>query len=282
MRPRLAMCNFLHEVGELREFALKNGFTGIDWSFDPERIPQTPLQESRWVKEQSKLSPLEVRYHCPFDRMDLGHEDLRQVAHAEGVFRRVIRLASKAGGRYLSIHVGLGIDSTEPLSWESTLNNLTRLVRFGAGYRIRVCLENLAWGWTSKPNLFEKLIRLSGAGVTLDLGHAHACEAVRSRQYSVEDFVAPHADRLYNAHVYQTEIPGIGHVPPDNVDEIADGLSLLVEAGCEWWVIEIREQDGLLKTKEITEAFLANGNASRPLSMGPESSASRPHGSQGA
>jgi len=205
-----------------------------------------------------------VRYHCPFYQIDLGHDDPLLAAKADAVFRRIIRLVSKVGGRYLSIHIGLGLDSTEPLSWDTTLNNLRRLVQFGAGHRITVCLENLAWGWTSRPNLFEKLIRLSGAGVTLDIGHAHVCESVRSQQFGIEDFVAPHPDRVFNVHIYHTEVPGQGHIPPQAKEDIAGRLALLQEVGCDWWVIEVREPEGLLKTKGIVDAWLIDGNASRP------------------
>ncbi len=264
MKPKLVMCNIFPEVERVRGFALENGFTGIDWSFDLDRLPETPVEGTRWAKGQAILSPIEVRYHCPFYRIDLGHDDPVLAKKAEAVFRRIIRLVSKVGGRYLSIHIGLGLDSTEPLSWETTLDNLRRLVQFGAGHRVTVCLENLAWGWTSKPNLFEKLIRLSGAGVTLDIGHAHVCESVRSQQYVIEDFVTPHADRVFNAHVYHTEIPGQGHIPPVSGEEIADRLALLQEIGCEWWVIEIKEPEALLKTRGIIETWLTCVDVSRP------------------
>jgi len=266
------MCNIFSEADKVRDFALAHEFSGIDWSFDLELLPDTPFQESRWAKEQAMLAPLQVRYHCPFYQIDLGHDDPVLAKKAEAVFRRIIRLVSKVGGRYLSIHIGLGLDSTEPLSWETTLNNLRRLVQFGAGHRVTVCLENLASGWTSKPNLFEKLIRLSGAGVTLDIGHAHVCESVRSQQYAVEDFVTPHADRVFNAHIYHTEVPGQGHIPPENGEEIADRLALLQEIGCEWWVVEIKEPEGLLKTRGIIEACLTYFDACRPGTEAPVSS----------
>lgn len=259
MKPKVVLCNIFEEVEPLKAFAGENGFQGIDWSFDMEKLPATPLEESRWIKDQLHLSPYEVRYHCPFYRIDLGHDDPAQAEEADAVFRRIIRLLSRAGGRFLSIHIGLGQVSTEPLSWDATVNNLRRLVQFGADHGVKVCLENLAWGWTSKPNLFEKLIRRSSAGVTLDIGHAHACESVRSQQYAIEDFVSPHSDRVFNAHIYHTEIPGVGHVPPETLDEIADRLLLLDHIGCSWWVLEIREPEGLLHTKKIIDEYLHRG-----------------------
>lgn len=257
-KPKVAMCNFLPGIQKLGAFAAQHGFDGIDYSFDFKNLPGTPTQESRWVKEMMALRALEVRYHCPFERVDLGHGDAAKAKEAEVLFYRIIRLISKAGGRYVTIHIGLGHDSTEPLSWEITIDKLRRLVNYGRAMRVEVCLENLAWGWTSKPNLFEKLIRRSGAGVTLDIGHAHACESVQSQQYTIEDFVSPHADKVYNAHIYHTEILDLGHIAPKKREDIEGRLSLLKNIGCEWWVIEIRQGEELLEARKIVDEYLHN------------------------
>ena len=254
--PKLAMCNFIPDPKELGEFARLHGFAGIDYSFDMQRLPGTPALEAQWIREMASLRPLEVRYHCPFERVDLGHDDAEKVRAAEALFRRIIRLISKAGGRYVTIHIGLGHETTEPLSWDTTMEKLRRLVHYGRTLQVTVCLENLAWGWTSKPNLFEKLIRGSGAAVTLDIGHAHACESVRSRHYAVEDFVSPHADRVLNAHIYHTEILDEGHISPVDLKEIEDRLTLLRQLKCGWWVLEIRHREGLLQTRKIVDAYL--------------------------
>ncbi len=260
VKPKLAMCNFISDIDELGKFAFENGFSGIDWSFDVKTLPRTPVEESKWIKSLSSLRPLEIRYHCPFPRQDLGHEDPVQAKEAEALFRRIIRIVSKAEGRYLTLHIGLGHDSTEPLSWEATIDNLGRVVQYGAYHGVRVCLENLAWGWTSKPNLFEKLIRKSGAFVTLDIGHAHACESVQSNYWTIEDFVAPHADRVINSHIYHTEVSELGHIPPGRLEDIRDGLGILQNIGCMWWVLEIREAEGLLQTKKVIDEFLMQSN----------------------
>ncbi|MFO7931065.1 MAG: sugar phosphate isomerase/epimerase family protein [Thermodesulfobacteriota bacterium] len=253
---RLAMCNFIEDVEVLRNFALEHGFGGIDWSFDMADIPETFSEQAGWLERIKKLEPLEVRYHCPFSRLDIGHEDPFEQKRAMEIFRRIIDLVSKAGGRYLTIHVGLGRDSTRMLSWEGTIHRLNDLVRYGSKRNVLLCLENLAWGWTAKPNLFEKLIRLSGAWVTLDIGHARACEAVHTQQYECEDFAAPHMNRICNAHVYHDEIEGLGHIPPENVTDIENRLDVLSDADCRWWTLEIREKEGLIKTRRVVEGYL--------------------------
>jgi len=252
---------------KLVQFAREHGFSGIDWSFDALTLPETPAEESMWAKQWSRLDSIEIRYHCPFYRTDLGHHDPREAKAAEALFCRIIRLVSKAHGRYLTIHIGLGRDSTQSLSWEASTENLLRVVQYGADHGVQICLENLAGGWTSRPELFEKLVRRSGAAVTFDIGHAHACESVRSQHYAIEDFVAPHADRVFNAHVYHTEVSGHGHMPPDRLEDIEERLTLLQNLGCHWWVLEVREAQGLLQTKRIVEEyFIQVEDQANPLS----------------
>ena len=156
------------DLNRLRLFAIEHEFDGIDWSFDLEHLPRGPAEDSRWVKLLSALEPLELRFHCPFLKVDIGHEDSEKGREAIGIFQRIIQLVSKAGGKYLTLHIGLGHDTTKILSWSDTIDHLRQMVRYGAERGVIVCIENLAWGWTSKPNLFEKLVRRSGASVTFD------------------------------------------------------------------------------------------------------------------
>jgi len=264
MKPKLAMTNFITDLDRLRRFAISHGFDGIDWSFEIEHLPGSPVEDSRWVKRLAALDPLELRFHCPFMKVDIGHEDAGKGETAMGIFQRIIQLVSKASGKYLTIHIGLGHNTTKILSWNDTINNLQKMVRYGAERGVVVCLENLGWGWTSKPNLFEKLVRCSGAGVTFDIGHAHACEAIRNQYYMAEDFVSPHQERVFNAHVYHTEISGVGHLPPENVEEIQDRLEILQRIGCAWWTLEVKDAEGLLKTKSVVERFLSQ---KKPLGL---------------
>ena len=256
MKPKVAVRNLFSDPDKLRRFTLENGFTGIDWNFEIESVPDTPAAETEWANCLAKLHPFEIRYHCRFKKIDIGHEDAAQRKAALALFRRIIRLLAKADGKYLTIHVGLGHDTTRILSWNATVDNLRRLVQHGFENGVNICLENLAWGWTSKPNLFEKLIRKSGAGVTFDIGHAHACETIDSQYYAAEDFVSPHPDRVLNAHIYHTEIPGTGHVPPDRIQDIEQRLDILQKTACKWWVIELADIEQLIQTKKLLDAYL--------------------------
>jgi sugar phosphate isomerase/epimerase len=252
--PLLACCNFIPEIEQLRQFALDLRFKGIDWTFTLDTLPDSPAGEAELARALSRLAPLEVRYHLAFHGMDLGDEDQAKAKQALQVFRDVCRLIAKLGGRFVTIHVGgLGRESSLDLSWHTAIEALRDLVQFADRLRLRLCVENLAWGWSSRPWLFEKLLRLSGAWATLDVGHSKTCQEVQSGGYRVEDFVSPHPGRFVNAHVYHEENER-GHIPPVNLMDMEDRLHLLDNLPlCDWWVLELREEGPLRQTLGIVE-----------------------------
>jgi sugar phosphate isomerase/epimerase len=261
--PRIACCNFIADVHELREFAFRHGFAGVDWTFTMERLPRTPREESSLVETISKLHPLEVRYHCALNRIDLGDLEMERAEKALEILRRVCRLVSKVGGKFLTIHVGLGLDSTNGLSWERTVDRLALLVRLANEAGVRLCLENLAWGWTSRPELYEKLIRKSGCWGTFDMGHAQVSPSVATQQYRVDDFVSPHADRFLNAHIYHREDGG-RHLSPASLRDLDERLQLVRRLPhCDWWVLELREERALLETLACVREFLSSEPVAR-------------------
>ena len=259
---KLACCNFIPDPAALRGFALEHRFDGVEWTFTLDTLPAGPAEEASLLKTISTLHPLEVRYHCAFVKTDLGHGDEEEARKALTVFRKVCRVVSKLGGRHVTIHVGLGQESTDILSWERTVESLAALTQFAGNLGVRVCLENLGWGWTSRPQLYEKLIRRSGAWATLDIGHARVSPFITSHHFDLHDFVTPQADRFLGAHIYHEERED-SHIPPAGAADIEERLRLLQGMPlCDWWVLEIREEAPLLETLAAVRAFL-DGEAAR-------------------
>jgi sugar phosphate isomerase/epimerase len=255
--PLLACCNFIPEVEKLRQFALDLGFQGVDWTFTLDNLPDGPGAEAELARALLRLHPLEVRYHLAFQGLDLGDENPEEGKRALRVFREVCRLISKLGGRVVTIHVGgLGRETSSDLCWQTALAALSDLVQFCNRLRIRLCVENLAVGWSSRPKLYEKLLRLSGAWATLDLGHARVCQAVQSGGWRVQDFVSPHPERFVNAHIYHEETEA-GHMPPATVAQMELRLRLLDTLPlCDWWVLELREEAALTQTLGVVRDYL--------------------------
>lgn len=253
--PTIAICNFVPDTAELRQMALQNGFSGVDWTFKLEDLPRSEAEEFRLLKDISILNGLEVRYHCAFKGTDVGDEDERKADAAIEIFRKVCRVVSRLEGAYMTVHLGLGRKSPEGLSWERTVRALADLVGYAKSLGVKLCLENLASGWSSRPHLFEKLVRKTGAGITLDIGHARVCQAVQCRSFELEDFVMPNPERVFNAHIYHEEIDD-KHVAPECVDNLRSRLDLLRELSCNWWVLELREEAPLMKTLKIVRQYL--------------------------
>lgn len=271
MLPKLALCNFIEDVDTLKDLASRNGFEGVDWTFTLESLPRTAHQEQALRERIARLHPLEVRYHCAFREADPGDMDASRATDAQEILRSACRLVSRLRGKYMTIHMGLGRDSMENLHWERTLACLRNLVAYGRGLGVVVCLENLADGWSSRPELFERLIRKSGAGVTIDIGHARVCPSVECRYYSFEDFVLPHENRVFNAHIYHEE-RNDKHLPPGQVRDVAERLELLMGLPCDWWVLELREEAPLMATLEIIREFFQSRT---PLTQSMETEALR-------
>ncbi|MBN2467901.1 MAG: sugar phosphate isomerase/epimerase [Deltaproteobacteria bacterium] len=249
------MCNFISDPFELKRFALDHGFDGIDWTFSLGGLPRTPSEDAAAVEAITSLSPLELRFHCAFNKVDLGHHDRAAAHEAMTVFRSACRLVSKVGGKHLTIHVGLGHNSTTTLSWTRTIERLSDLARFGGSMGISICLENLGWGWSSRPELFEKMIRKSGAWATVDIGHAYRSSAVQCQLNDIDDFVTPHPERVLNAHIYHEEAND-RHLPPRTVSDLEDRLDLLRGLPlCDWWVLELRGKEALLETLHVVREY---------------------------
>ena len=255
MIPRIACPNLFDDIDQLNEFANDHGFDGVDWTFRPENMPRDRSEESSFVSEISRLKPLAVRYHCFFTDSGFGDQDPDRQQMAMKTFHRALRLVSKVQGKSMTIHVGLGRDSSEDLSWSNVVDSLRRLVNAAADRRIKLCLENLPYGWTSRPDLYEKLIRKTNSWATLDIGHAKASEHLISQVYDIEDFVAPHPERFLNAHVYDYETLD-GHSAPQYLSEIDRRLDVLIRLPlCDWWVLELREETALKKMLSIAREY---------------------------
>jgi sugar phosphate isomerase/epimerase len=254
--PKLACCNLFPEVKHLREFALDHEFDGVDWTLKPEDLPSNRSQAQNFIRTISVLKPLEVRYHLFFRNVDLGHRNPAKSENAMRTFHRACRLVSELGGRVMTVHIGLGLESFEEISWEKTVAGLTSLANLARHSGIRVCLENLVSGWSSNPELYEQLLGSTNCRGTLDIGHALVCHAVRSKTHEIQDFALPHPERILNAHIYHEETSE-GHLPPSQFTDLDQRLRLLNGLPlCDWWVLELREEAALLQTLGFVREFL--------------------------
>ncbi|SHE96248.1 Sugar phosphate isomerase/epimerase [Desulfacinum infernum DSM 9756] len=266
--PKLALPNFVDDVEVLRHLAMELGAEGIDWSFRPHTLPRTPLEQTRLARTLARLEPLEIRYHAALPHVDPGDRDPNRAQAALSVLERLCRVTAGLGGRVLTIHVGLGRSTTQDLSWHRTLENLNRLNETARNLGLRLCLENLAWGWTSRPDLYEKMLRKTGLWATLDIGHAAVSPSITSQQFELEDLVSPQPDRILNAHVYHLEVED-HHIPPEDPADLSPRLDLLAALPfCDWWVLELRDALSVRKAHGVVRRYLDERRQEAPKSQG--------------
>ena len=253
MKPRIAISNIFDQNAErLLEFVSLNGFEGIDWSIDMEQ------SEKAFISQMVTLSTVEVRFHCALPGIDFAYADNRAESSME-VLTRTIELIARVGGKHITVHTGFGHVAADDLDFRKALKNLTLLVEQGAHCGVLISLENLTSHWTSDPELFNELIEQSGAGVTLDIGHAHVCSSRNPESKVYERYIMPHRDRIVSAHIYHTEQSGVGHVAPRKIEDLYDRLELLKgAASCTWWVIELKNRRDILHTRDLLNHYRKN------------------------
>jgi sugar phosphate isomerase/epimerase len=251
MQPMIAMCNIFDQDAErLAGFASRNGFSGIDWSIDPD------LPEGEFLTRMKILAGFQIRFHCRFHGVDVAYSDSRGGDSLDLLIRTVDRVA-KAGGHHMTVHTGLGNPTGEGIDLSRAIDNLSLLVAHGMRSGVAVALENLTTPLTNDPLLFRRIVAESGAFVTIDIGHAHAVSALHPRMEICGEYILPHRDRLLNAHIYHTELEGFGHIPPESLSDISGRLDLLTMAqSCDWWVIELMGQDELLRTRDLLLSYI--------------------------
>jgi sugar phosphate isomerase/epimerase len=252
MQPTIAMCNiFDQDTERLAKFAAVNGFSGIDWSIDPS------LPEREFLSLMKSLAGFQVRYHCRFHGVDPAYTDQRGDDSLALLMRTVDQVA-RAGGRYMTVHSGLGNPSGQGIDAERLIDNLAILSAHGRNNGVAVALENLTTPLTNDPRRFRRIVAESDARVTIDIGHAHAVRHLHPLDDIYGAYVLPNRNRILNAHIYHTELDGYGHVPPDCLSDIYNRLDLLgLAASCDWWVIELMNPVEVLRTRDFLRSYLA-------------------------
>lgn len=257
MAPKIAICaRPMLSLGETLAYAGKNGYSALDWSFDSEGLSLLEKDGKAFKTLLEGDDGLEVRYHCFLESIELAHIDSHAAEESLRILKFCVDRVREFGGGYVTVHIGLWAEFDGEISWDRAVENLSRLVDYGNARGIIVCLENLKAGLTSDPGLFLKLVELTGAKVTFDLGHANSSLHARNGCSGL-DFLKMVSPHVVNAHVYEAENPH--HIAPQDLDLIGPMLEHLLQTNCDWWVIELEDKQEVEHTRALLQSFL-NGS----------------------
>jgi sugar phosphate isomerase/epimerase len=263
MKPILAISNRIGLTGSaLVEYALEHGYGGMDWHLHSAAPDAMLAPDDRLALRRLPDAGLEVRFHLS-PEVEMAHaapaiaaravRNLQQGLDVAARYaRRPARGASAGPSTYATVHLACNESPPEALDWATAVQNLSALVEYGQQRGVTVCLENLRTGWTSDPDLFVQLLDQSGARVTFDLGHATSSSFAAQRLA----FLDRVASRVVNAHVYEVERKGVGHIAPTDLRVIGPLLESLLYTGCDWWLIELADPKTVERTQALLLAYL--------------------------
>lgn len=194
-----------------------------------------------------------VRFHCRFFEYELGNAGPEKAEEAFQLHSRVVDAVAGLGEPVITVHLNLvpGI----PFDSQRAVENLTRLVEQGRKLGITVCLENLRRGAMSDPDNVLSWAEASGAGITLDVGHAVSSELVKEGKTTVPGIVDLFRGRLYEVHMYGKEEDR--HYPVEDMDSMKPVVDRLLSTDCTWWTIELDSYEEALDTRQRLLGYLA-------------------------
>ena len=151
----------------------------------------------------------------------------------------------------------------EEMCFESAKRNTKQIVDYAREKGIKVCLENLTFGFTCEPDPYLTLITETGASANIDIGHASASPIVMENRMTSEEFIEKILPHTVSAHVYKVEINDDvlrkgWHIAPDKKEDMESRLDLLLSGHSDWWLIELGDREQILRTKCFIEEICSD------------------------
>jgi sugar phosphate isomerase/epimerase len=234
------------------EFAIDNGFEGIELNLDFARLPVAPRALNRL---KQKLENFSFKIHAPTTDVELGHKDPEIREASLRYLQHYLNLVSQIGGTHVTVHLAAKSIAETELSFDGAIQSLSSLVRYGSERGVTVCLENLKHGWTTNPELFNSILLQTGAAATIDIGHLRATPIIRDQILTPIQFLQSIKADILTTHVYELETPDGIHHPPSDLANLKDILSFLADRGCKWFVIELPDCQSTLNTLDLLKQY---------------------------
>ncbi len=242
---------------ECIRYARENGYQGIEWYLDYYRLPVWKGLRDKFFTFLRE-SELQHSFHAPTSDVELALKDRTYSTVALNYLRMYIDFLAELAPVTFTIHIGARRIPVEELSWEHAMDHLKRLTEHGYSHKVKVCLENLAGGWTGDPETLMEMVTSSGAGITFDIGHIRGGKWVREGHGTALEFLNVIASKVLNAHVYEYENERGEHLVPGRDTQIFPLLERLSEMGCHRWVLELNTYKETEETRRVVKEYFAS------------------------
>lgn len=209
------------------------------------------------VEELKKLSSnfdyFEVRFHLkPLPQYDFAVSYDGRNQALKKIIEVIDFLSERVGPGFLTVH-SPGFDGFDIVTSE-VIESLGVAVSEASKKGMVLCLENMASGWTSRPENLVEVAGKSGISIVLDIGHFNSSECCRMKQWQRREVIEALGVFTVGAHIYDHEEGG--HIPASDHYLLWDALEALFLTRASWWVIEHTDKDSFFRTYSIIKEFL--------------------------
>jgi sugar phosphate isomerase/epimerase len=247
----LAVSAHFHSFPEKADWIAEQGLA-MEYSPDPSDLTTIAAHLAPYLKRG-----VSIRHHAYFPHYEIADPDRQRADLATTFHFRYLEAIRDIGEKHVTVHIGL--NPTKDIDPERGVSNLGQIVEHASTLGISVALENLKHGLTSNPATVVDWARRSGAGITLDVGHAVSCEGVRSGRFTVQEIIEMFEERLQEVHLYESETD-VHHAPRD-MSVLGHIVDRLLKTNCRWWTIEL---DSLKEIETTRDLIIAHFLPHRP------------------
>ncbi|WP_419174635.1 TIM barrel protein [Desulfosediminicola sp.] len=245
----LAVSAHFHSFPRKPEWITAHDFA-MEYSPNPSDLSAIPHHVAPYLRKG-----VAIRHHAYFPQYEIADRDQHLAERATKLHLSHLEAIKGIGEQHVTVHIGLTPEKT--IDQERAVSNLARIVEHASNLGISVALENLKHGVTSDPETVVDWSRRSGAGITLDVGHAVSCEGVRNGDFSVLDIVGMFEGNLQEVHLYESETDT--HHAPQDMTILGDIVDRLLETDCRWWTIELDSPEEVETTRSLVmDHYLLN------------------------
>lgn len=229
----------------------------IEIAPDPENIEDLARLVRPLVQQNHPL-----RFHGFLPGYEIGDADPETARVALDRHKALVDAVCAYPEAVITCHIGL--TRGRLIDGHRAVANLSVLVDYAAARGVVIALENLKHGPTAVPKNHLSWASLSGARITLDLGHALSTDATGGM--GMDAYIDAVADRLVEVHYYESETDR--HNAPTDMRILGPLVDRLIQTDCRWWTIELEDLTEMAATRRMALDYVETHPS--PLENQPE------------
>lgn len=249
--------------GYIYKMAEKTGVLAAEITLSSSTVSDALKLAELLVRDGKGFKKCEVRFHSKsITALDFATPGDAGMIACERLSKMIKAITENYGPTYLTIHSPSSLSSSEV---DEALERLHKLSKYASRQGAVLCLENLSFGWTSKPENLIRAAEKAKTSLVIDIGHINSSDDCRSGIFTRRTFIEAVGAYAVAAHIYEHE--DTGHCSTDDCHLVWDALEALMFTPASWWVIELEKEEAFMQTFKLLESFLNHLNGIGQLSL---------------